>query len=86
MLLMKTVRVVFKWLSRVIKRLQLPRLVIARASLSTNEKENQNQSPLTRAILPALWASHVELLRISIGSLRSLHLLWLVEVITYEVI
>ena len=50
--------------------------------LSTNEKENQNQSWLARAIFPALSASYMELLRPLIGSLRPLHLLWLVEVST----
>ena len=30
-----------------------------RASFSTNEKQNQNQSHLERAIFPALWASYV---------------------------
>ena len=42
--------------------------------------ENQNQSRLARAIFPALWASYLELLRICIGPIRYLHLLWSVEV------
>ena len=55
--------------------------ITIRTSLSTNEKENKNQNQSRLA----LWASYMELLRISkegilIGSLRCLHHLWLVEV------
>ena len=53
-----------------------------RATFSTNEKLNQNQSCLARTLFPALGASYMYLLRILIGSLRCLRLLWLVRVIT----
>ena len=43
---------------------------------------NQNQSRLAQAISPALRASYVEVLRVWIGLLRYLHLLWLVGVFT----
>ena len=54
----------------------------SRASVSTDEKENQNQLRLASVIFPALWASYMEFLRIWIGSLHCLYLMWLVEVIT----
>ena len=59
-------RAVFKWLSKVITWLRLLRLV-TRASFSTNEMQNQNQSHHVRVIFPALPASYRWLLRIGIG-------------------
>ena len=77
-------RAVFKWLSKVITWLRLKRLWLAwktRASFSTNEKQNQNQSHHVRVIFPALRASYRWLLGIVIGSSRCSFLLWLVAVI-----
>ena len=53
-----------------------------RATFSTNENPNQNQSCFGRTRLLALGASYMYLLRILIGSLCCLHLLRLARVIT----
>ena len=48
---------------------------------STNQMQNQNQSRLGRTQFPALGAGHVYLLRVLIGSLCCLLVLWLAIVI-----
>ena len=53
-----------------------------RATFSTNGNPNQNQSCFRRTRFPALGASYMYLLRILIGSLCCLRLLWLARVIT----
>ena len=45
-------------------------------------KTKTNSKSSGRPVFPALWASYTELLRILIGSLRCLQMLWLVQVIT----
>ena len=47
-------------------------------TFSTNENQNQNQSCLARTLFPALGTGYMYLLRILIGPLYCLRLLWLV--------
>ena len=54
----------------------------ARATFSTNQAWNQNQSWIARAIFPALRDSYVHLRQALIGSLDCLCILWLARVIT----
>ena len=53
-----------------------------RATFSTNEKQNQNQSCLARTRFPALGTGCMHLFRILIGPLCCLRFSWLVGVIT----
>ena len=46
-------------------------------------RKTKTNRDLHAQFFPALWASYMELLRVWIGSLRCLHLLWLVKVITW---
>ena len=48
-------------------------------------KTKTNSKSSGRPVFPALWASYTELLRIWIGSLRCLQMLWLVQVITFGI-
>jgi len=47
----------------------------SRATFTTNQKQNSNQSPLARTRFPALGAGYMYLLRVLIGSLGNLCLL-----------
>ena len=51
-------------------------------TFSTNEKQNQNQSCLGCTLFPALGVGYMYLLRVMIGSLHWLPLLWLARVKT----
>ena len=76
-------RAVFKWLSKVITWLRLPRLVIGLKE--PRQFFNQWEAKPKRialCIFPALRASYRWLLGIVIGSSRRLFLLWLVGVIS----
>ena len=54
---------------------------LLRATCSTNQMQNQNQSWLGRTRFPAFCAGYVYLLRVLIGLFYCLRLLWLVIVI-----
>ena len=54
----------------------------SRATFSTNQKQNSNQLRLARTRFPALGASDMYLLRVLIGLLDNLCLLWLAGIIT----
>ena len=80
---------VFSWVPKVIWRLlwfcltSLSDWLAKRcATFSTNQEKKQNQSCLARTRFPALGAGYMYLVRVLIGWLCCLHLLWLARVIT----
>ena len=54
----------------------------SRATFSTNQKWNQNQSWLAHAHFPAICVGYVKLLRVLIGLLDCLRPFWLAKLIT----
>ena len=76
-------KAVFKWLSKVIPRLQLLHwLGHWFKFFAPVYQPMRRKIRKTKPFFPALWASYMELLPIWISLLRCLHQLWLVEVIT----
>ena len=59
-----------------------------KTDVTTNQKLHQNQSPHTHshAFFPALRAGYMDLLRVLLGSLDCLCLLWLVQLITWVLV
>ena len=86
MISLESYKALFNWVSKVIPQLLwfgiatlCDWLKKSRATSSTNQKQNQNQSWLTRTRIPALDTGDMYLPRALIGSYDCLRLLWLVR-------